>query len=150
MRLVVDANVLVGEVLRARGRRLLSDTRLALYVTAATWDEARHELPKRLKAVAERRGLPDDLAKRLLTEALLLAQRSVVVEPSTLYAAFAEEATWRVPQDPEDWPSVALALALDAGIWSEDRDFFGCGLATWTTSVLDAHLGREADAPPGA
>jgi predicted nucleic acid-binding protein len=75
---------------------------------------------------------------------LLLAQRNVVIEPATLYEEFEADALWRIPQDPKDWPSVALALAIDAGIWSEDRDFFGCGLATWTTPVLDHYLTTES------
>lgn len=145
MRLVVDANVLVGELLRARGRRLLSDSRLELSVSAATWEEAEHEFSKRLKAFAERRELPDELAKALFAESLLLARRNVDIVPPSLYAGLQEDAIWRVPQDPDDWSSVALAIALDAGIWSEDRDFFGCGLPTWTTNVLDACLERAKD-----
>jgi hypothetical protein len=38
-----------------------------------------------------------------------------------------------------DWPSVAVALLLDRerdGIWSYDRDYFRCGVATWTTDTL--------------
>ena len=30
----------------------------------------------------------------------------------------------------------ALALLLDCGLWTEDRDFFGCGLSVWQTAVL--------------
>jgi len=32
---------------------------------------------------------------------------------------------------PEDWPILAAALALGCPIWTEDTDFFGCGVATW-------------------
>lgn len=41
---------------------------------------------------------------------------------------------------PQPWP-----LVLDAGIWTHDRDFLGCGIATWTTTTLQAHLSREAE-----
>ena len=34
----------------------------------------------------------------------------------------------------------ALALALEAAIWTSDNDFFGCGIATWTTDTLLIHL----------
>jgi len=29
-------------------------------------------------------------------------------------------------RDPEDWPILAAALALDFPIWTEDTDFFEC------------------------
>ncbi|MBW4700213.1 MAG: hypothetical protein KME03_20380 [Aphanocapsa lilacina HA4352-LM1] len=31
---------------------------------------------------------------------------------------------------------MALALVLEAGIWTEDRDFCRCGLPAWRTRVL--------------
>jgi predicted nucleic acid-binding protein len=39
----------------------------------------------------------------------------------------------------DDWPAVALALTLGTkadGIWTDDRDFFGSGVAVWSTDVL--------------
>ncbi|MSV27230.1 MAG: hypothetical protein EXQ52_00555 [Bryobacterales bacterium] len=36
-------------------------------------------------------------------------------------------------RDESDWPILAAALALRCPIWTEDTDFFGCGVATWTT-----------------
>jgi predicted nucleic acid-binding protein len=35
---------------------------------------------------------------------------------------------------------LALALALKAPIWTEDSDFFGCGVATWTTDRVEELL----------
>lgn len=32
-----------------------------------------------------------------------------------------------------DWPVLAAAIKFDAHIWSNDRDFFGVGVAAWTT-----------------
>ncbi len=37
------------------------------------------------------------------------------------------------PRPTDDWPVLAAALALDCPIWTEDTDFFGYGVATWTT-----------------
>lgn len=37
-----------------------------------------------------------------------------------------------------DWPALAAALAFDGDIWSEDVDFFGVGVAIWTTN--NVHL----------
>lgn len=35
-----------------------------------------------------------------------------------------------------DWPVLAGALALDAAIWSDDRDFFGVGVPVWSTRTI--------------
>ena len=51
-----------------------------------------------------------------------------------------EEARRRIPSDPRDAPTVAVGLTLDCGIWTGDRDFFGCGLPVWTTETLQLYL----------
>ncbi len=50
----------------------------------------------------------------------------------------------RVPRDPNDWPPVALALGLGAGILTGDRDFLGCGCPTWTVDTLRVELEEES------
>jgi predicted nucleic acid-binding protein len=140
MRLVVDASVLVGELLRSRGLELLAKPHLELYVAAHTWNETTHELPRRLDILGERQGLADKVMQNLALESLQLARRYITVQPLAVYAEFEKEALWRVPRDPEDWPSVALGIVLSAGIWTQDQDYFGCGLPTWTTDVLSAYL----------
>src|SRR5208282_1530756 len=42
--------------------------------------------------------------------------------------------------DPDDWPIVAVAMLLDLPIWTEDQDFFGSGIATWTTDRVELYL----------
>ena len=61
---------------------------------------------------------------------------NVTVIAEEAYSPLETEARWRIARDPRDWPTVALALALGVGIWTEDSDFLGCGIATWTTSTL--------------
>jgi predicted nucleic acid-binding protein len=42
-------------------------------------------------------------------------------------------------RDPEDWPTVALALARSLPIWSQDKDLEAAGVAPYTTGdLLDA------------
>ena len=31
-------------------------------------------------------------------------------------------------------------MTIDADIWTQDADFLGCGIPTWTTETLIAHL----------
>lgn len=59
------------------------------------------------------------------------------------YDGLEDEALSRLPRDAEDWQVVALALALGADILTEDKDFFGCGVATWTTETLITQLERR-------
>jgi predicted nucleic acid-binding protein len=35
---------------------------------------------------------------------------------------------------------LATALALDCPVWTEDQDFFGSSVATWTTSTVTMYL----------
>ena len=43
-------------------------------------------------------------------------------------------------RDEDDWPILAAELALGCPIWTEDTDFFGCGVATWTTDRVELYL----------
>lgn len=47
-----------------------------------------------------------------------------------------------VLRDLDDWPALALALAVNAPVWTEDTDFFGTGVATWTTRNVEIYLGE--------
>lgn len=51
MRLVVDTNVLVGELLRVAGRTRLGDKRIELFLPEQMWGESQVELPRRIAAV---------------------------------------------------------------------------------------------------
>lgn len=46
-------------------------------------------------------------------------------------------------RDEDDWPILAVALALSCPIWTEDADFFGCDVATWTTDRVELYLAQE-------
>jgi len=43
-------------------------------------------------------------------------------------------------RDETDWPVLATALALACGVWTEDADFFGTGVAVWTTGRVEIFL----------
>lgn len=140
MRLAVDANILVGELLRARGRALIADATLRLFIAEYAWEEAQHELGRRIATMEAQGILSTEQATLLLSESIDAADGRIaqIVEP--LYNAREQEALRRIPRDPDDWHTVALALAYDAAIWTNDGDFLGCGIATWTTETLLTHL----------
>jgi predicted nucleic acid-binding protein len=135
MRLAVDASTLVAEALRARGRQLIAHPALDLVIAVEAWNEAQHELEKRIAAIVDRR-LPVISAAELRDAALGTVDAFITLIPGDVYEAQMEEARQRVPRDQRDAPTVALALALAIGIWTADRDFFGCGLPVWTTDIL--------------
>jgi predicted nucleic acid-binding protein len=143
MRLVVDTSVLVGELLRAVGRTRLGDERLELFLPEQMWGETQVELPRRISAFVRRRGLEPKLGDELTAACLTAVETNVVILDEGIYAALEEEARERSLRDPKDWPVVASALALSAGIWTNDSDFLGTGVATWTTDSLQRWLQRQ-------
>lgn len=70
----------------------------------------------------------------------LIDSRALEVAPREAYAALQATALRRVPRDARDWPTVALAIVLDAAILTGDRDFLGCGCPTWTVETLTHEL----------
>ena len=99
------------------------------------------EVAEHLPALAGRRGLD---------AGLLLAALSVMPvgwQPPAVYEPEREEAERRMAgRDPEDWPTVALALVRSIPIWSQDKDLEVAGLSLYTTGqLLDAigDAGRE-------
>jgi predicted nucleic acid-binding protein len=140
MRLVVDANILVAELIRVRGRKLIVYPELELYMAEEAWEETTYELNKRIEKMIDKDIFSQEVGRSLLTDAIALAEAKVSIVPHEVYASYETVARNRIPRDPNDWFTVALALALDTAIWTCDNDFFGCGVATWTTDTLLIHL----------
>src|SRR5467141_2787540 len=62
-----------------------------------------------------------------------------------LYAVFESEALQRLRgRDESDWPILATALGLACAVWTEDADFFGTGIAVWTTNRIEIFLKGQA------
>ncbi len=68
--------------------------------------------------------------------------RRLVLDANTSWSGpFSGSALARIEQrDPDDWPILATALALECPIWTEDNDFFGAGVPTWTTDRVELYL----------
>jgi predicted nucleic acid-binding protein len=142
MRLVVDTSVVVGELLRRAGRERLGDARLELFLPEQMWSEVQIELPRRIAAFVRRRSLAVAVGDQLAQLCLAAIEANIVVLEEAIYSAIEDEARARAVRDPTDWPVVAAALALSASIWTNDNDFLGTGVATWTTETLQAWLDR--------
>lgn len=92
--------------------------------------------------VARRRKLGVRTAEELVAVCLVA---NVVVLDEAVYAALEDEARARSRRDAHDWPVVACGLALSGGVWTNDNDFLGTGVPTWTTASLQVWLDRHAD-----
>ncbi|SRR5713226_4593425 len=137
--IVVDANILIRAVL---GRRVwqLIDTYAAQGVRFFAPDVAFADAEKYLPPLLKKRGKPHDLSGSL-------GYLRNIIEPVTpeLYAVFEGEARLRLQgRDENDWPVLATALALACGVWTEDADFFGTGIAVWTTNRIEIFLKEQA------
>jgi predicted nucleic acid-binding protein len=134
--IVVDANILIRAVLGRRARQLMekySLKEIRFFAPDVAFDDAERYLPLLLK-------------KRGKSEADIAASLDylrTLIEPvdRELYAIFENEARERMHgRDEDDWPVLASALSLGCRIWTEDADFFGTGVAVWTTSRVEIFL----------
>jgi predicted nucleic acid-binding protein len=136
--LVLDANILLRAVFGQRVRELLEafEDAVTFYSPDVCFDDARKYIPD----VSARRKIDP------LPGLAVLEEVSNIVESvdQSLYEDFESVARERVtPRDPDDWQVVAVALLLDFPIWTEDQDFFGSGVATWTTDRVELYLRGE-------
>ena len=138
--IVLDANILIRAILGHRVRELIdnySSKGIRFFAPDVAFEDAHKYLPH----FAKKRNKP----RADLTSALEYLRR--LIEPVTpeLYAVFETEARQRLRgRDESDWPVLASALALACSIWTEDADFFGTGVAVWTTSRVEIFLKQQS------
>jgi predicted nucleic acid-binding protein len=89
------------------------------------------------------RHIPRLASKRGLDPALLFAALQVMPiewKAAHEYDAHREEAERRIAgRDPDDWPTVALALTLDLPVWTQDKDHTDARIEVFTAGdLLDA------------
>jgi predicted nucleic acid-binding protein len=96
-----------------------------LFAPDTAFVEAEEHLPE----LCTKRGLPLDKAMAVYDSLGTLVEEL----PEPMYSKQEAEAGARIERrDPDDWPVIACALP----IWTEDRDFFGAGVPTWTRLTL--------------
>ena len=142
MTLIIDANILIAELLRQRGRELLRNPQLMIYASERVVDETNYEIQKRIRHMITTGKLSKEAGADLTQVAAELIETRIITVPQMEYGYLEIEAKERIPRDPDDWHTVALAIHLDAAIWTQDNDFLGCGCPCWTTDTLISHLKR--------
>jgi predicted nucleic acid-binding protein len=142
--IVLDANVLMRAVLGRRVDRLLES--FAPQVTFLAPEVAFDDVRDHLASVLTKRGALEALPPAL--EKLTKLRMAVQFVDQAEYESMKPAALARIgPRDPDDWHILACALALNCPIWTEDKDFFGTGVATWTTALVELYF---TDPDPGS
>lgn len=108
----------------------------AFFAPQVAFADAERHLP----AVVRKRG-GDDSAVAEAQNVLEAVSRNVDALDPEAYEAHRAEALARIERrDPDDWPILAAAMALDCPVWTEDNDFFGAGVPTWTNDRVELYL----------
>lgn len=80
----------------------------------------------------------DSSAAMLVLDRLEGVVQSIDTE---LYEGMQQQALQRIAvRDADDWPVLACAMTLGCPVWTEDADFFGTGVATWTSDRIALYL----------
>jgi len=133
--IVLDANILIRAVLGKRVRELIVENlaTVKFFAPDVAYEDARKYLP----ALMEKRGVKGVAAMTVL-DALESIVRPLEFD---LYAGLQQQALQRIAiRDADDWPVLACAMAIGCPVWTEDTDFFGAGVATWTTDRVELYL----------
>lgn len=137
--LVLDANILLRAVFGVRVRRILEtyEDVAAFYSPDVCFAEAKKYIPN----LAKRRRVDSELARSVLEH----VSRIVESVDASLYESHERLARERIERrDPRDWPVVAVAMRLGVPLRTEDQDFFGSGISTWTTDRVELYLRNPA------
>ncbi len=133
--IVLDANILIRAVLGRRVRELIFDNAATVKFFAP--DVAYADARKYLPALLKKRGVDAGAAM------LVLDRLEGVVQPidAELYDGMQQQALQRIAvRDADDWPVLACAMTLGCPVWTEDADFFGTGVATWTSDRIAVYF----------
>lgn len=133
--LVLDANILIRAVLGVRVRRILENYADRVSFFALNWP-----CPKRGNTWPNLSSGAAGIRQRRFAswmQSSVWSIRSVLTSTVNM----GRKRKRRIgSRDPDAWPILASALALGCPIWTEDTDFFGCGVATWTSSSVEVFL----------
>jgi predicted nucleic acid-binding protein len=139
--IVLDSNILTRALLGRRVRQIV-ETYGARGVRFFAPDVAFDEAEKYLPLLLQRRGKPH----ANVPASLEYLRRIIEAIDRDLYGPFEGKARQRLRgRDESDWPVLATAIALSCAVWTEDQDFFGTGVAMWTTNRIEIFLKAQAE-----
>jgi predicted nucleic acid-binding protein len=136
--IVLDANILIRAVLGRRVRDLIFDNlgTVKFFAPDVAFTDARKYLPALLK----KRGIDPSAAMLVLNHLEGIVQSI----DAQIYQSMQQQALQRIEiRDADDWPVLACAMTLGCPIWTEDTDFFGTGVAIWTSDRIALYLASD-------
>ena len=123
--MIVDANVLSSAIL-GRSLPLLLELRLR----GIDLLMPQHQFAESRAVTARKAGWGEEQFEQF-------ALSVIEVLPMQDYARLEHAARSRLDASGQsDWPVLAAAMEFSDAIWSNDRDFFGVGVAIWTTANI--------------
>lgn len=135
--LVVDAAILVSATLGANTGALIEALKSCRLVTT---DRAVAEVSRRIELGLKRPDLLAVLAA--VVEQMTIVPVSTIADDMPRAEAVLKDATPARNGSARDAHILALSWAVDADIWTHDRDFAGAGVASWSTINLLRSLFR--------
>jgi predicted nucleic acid-binding protein len=127
VRLAVDANVLLAASLGGGTRSVFFRRDWLFFTTSSVVAEVEEHAPQ----IANRRGLSVNETEEAFRDL------PIIVVPDAEFAHRLPDAMERIGKiDPDDVPLLALALALEIPVWSNDGDFKGTGVELLTSSII--------------
>jgi predicted nucleic acid-binding protein len=144
--IVVDANIVLSVALGLRSRPVFEiiQARCALVTSA----RARAEIRGRARSIGEGAGEAPAIAEMLL-DVVTVADESLYADRLRGASEVLRMATASRNGSTSDAHILALAWALDADVWSHDRDFAGTGWPSWSNANLRSGLERDARGSAG-
>ena len=133
--IILDANILIRAVLGKRVRELILENAsiIKFFAPDVAYADARKYLPSLL----EKRGVNSVVALKVLDSLEPIVQ----LLDFDLYVGLQKQALQRIAvRDADDWPVLACAMVIGCPVWTEDADFFGTGVATWTTDRVELYF----------
>jgi predicted nucleic acid-binding protein len=138
--IVLDANILIRAVLGRRVRTLIekyAPRGIRFYAPETAFEDAAKYLPTLLRKI--------DKPTADVPAALEYLRQFVEPVDQEVYGSYEEEARVRLRgRDENDWTILASALSLASAVWTEDADFFGTGVAVWTTNRIEIFLKSQS------
>ena len=131
-RVAADANVILSAIIGKGALKVFTRSTIEVVSTSSTIEEVREYMP----VMAESYGIAPEI---LEGQFRLLAIREYATEEFGGFIAKASRLIGK--RDPDDVQLLALALALDIPIWTNDRDFETAGVECYTTARLLKKLG---------
>ena len=133
--IVLDANILIRAVLGRKVRDLivLNADSVKFFAPDVAYEDARKYLPDILR----KRNIDENIAM------LVLDQLETIIRPIdfVMYQSMQQKALQRIAfRDADDWPILACVMMLGCPVWTEDTDFFGTGVATWTSNRIEIYF----------